>query len=81
MAKKPNILLILTDQQRFPPAYENEDLKRFRREVLKGEQSLHDAGVSFGRHYTMATACTPSRASLMTGQYPSLHSVTQTDGI
>ncbi len=81
MAKRPNILLILTDQQRFPPVYENEDLKRFRREVLKGEQSLHDAGVSFNRHYTMSTACTPSRASLLTGQYPSLHGVTQTDGI
>ncbi len=81
MKKKPNILLILTDQQRFPPVYENEDLKRFRREVLKGEQSLHDAGVSFDRHYTMSAACTPSRASLFTGQYPSLHGVTQTDGI
>ena len=81
MAKRPNILVILTDQQRFPPVYENEDLKHFRREVLKGEQSLHDTGVSFNRHYTMSAACTPSRASFITGQYPSLHGVTQTDGI
>lgn len=81
MPKQPNIFLILTDQQRFPPSYENEDLKTFRREVLKGEQSLHDAGVSFERHYAMSAACTPSRASLFTGQYPSLHGVTQTDGI
>ena len=29
----------------------------------------------------MACACAPSRASLLTGQYPSLHGVTQTDGI
>lgn len=79
--KQPNILLILTDQQRFPPVYENEDLKRFRRRVLKGEQSLHDTGVVFERHYAMSAACTPSRASLFTGQYPSLHGVTQTDGI
>ena len=71
----------MTDQQRFPPLYENADLKRFRREVLKGEQSLHDTGVSFDRHYAMSAACTPSRASLFTGQYPSLHGVTQTDGI
>ena len=81
MAKQPNILLILTDQQRFPPPYENEDLKQFRREVLAGEQSLHDIGLSFERHYAMSAACTPSRASLFTGQYPSLHGVTQTDGI
>ena len=32
-------------------------------------------------HYPMATACAPSRASLLTGQYPSLHGVTQTDGL
>lgn len=81
MPKQPNIFLILTDQQRFPPPYENADLKRFRREVLMGEQSLHDTGVSFDRHYAMSAACTPSRASLFTGQYPSLHGVTQTDGI
>jgi hypothetical protein len=29
----------------------------------------------------MAAACAPSRASLLTGQYPSLHGVAQTDGL
>ena len=29
----------------------------------------------------MAAACAPSRASLLTGHYPSLHGVTQTDGL
>ena len=29
----------------------------------------------------MSAACAPSRASLLTGQYPSLHGVTQTDGL
>ena len=38
-------------------------------------------GVSFKHHYPMAAACAPSRASLLTGQYPSLHGVTQTDGL
>ena len=37
--------------------------------------------MSFRHHYPMAAACAPSRASLLTGQYPSLHGVTQTDGI
>ncbi len=81
LAKQPNILLILTDQQRNPPVYEPEALHRFRHETLKAEESLHSSGVTFARHYTMSAACVPSRASLLTGQYPSLHGVAQTDGL
>jgi len=79
--KRPNILIICTDQMRFPTSYETEQLARFRREVLVAQQCLLDTGVSFERHYTMSAACTPSRASFLTGQYPSLHGVTQTDGL
>ena len=79
--KRPNILLVLTDQLRYPPSYESEELRQFRREQLAGEESLRENGVSFRRHYTMAAACAPSRASLLTGHYPSLHGVTQTDGL
>jgi len=82
MAKKqPNILIILTDQQRHPPVYEADEMRRFCRETLIAEESLQKSGISFERHYTMSTACTPSRASFLTGQYPSLHGVTQTDGL
>ncbi len=38
-------------------------------------------GLEFHRHYAGSTACTPSRATLFTGQYPSLHGVTSTDGV
>ena len=79
--QRPNILIICTDQMRFPTCYESEELTRFRREVLVAVQGILDAGVSFERHYTMSAACTPSRASFLTGQYPSLHGVTQTDGV
>lgn len=37
-------------------------------------------GLEFRNHYAGSTACCPSRATLYTGQYPSLHGVTQTDG-
>ena len=80
-ASQPNILIIMTDQLRHPTVYENDDLRRFRREKLTAETGLRDSGVSFERHYAMSAACAPSRASIMTGQYPSLHGVTQTDGL
>lgn len=80
-AKRPNILLITTDELRDPPGYETDEVKLWRRKALKGEQSLRDSGVTFGHHYIMSAACTPSRASYLTGQYPSVHGVTQTDGL
>ena len=46
-----------------------------------GRSASRQNGVSFKHHYPMAIACAPSRASLLTGQYPSLHGVTQTDGL
>src|SRR3954451_24118300 len=81
MAGRPNVLLILTDQQHHPPPYESEELAAFRREHLAGVERLRQNGVSFPHHYPMSAACAPSRTSLLTGHYPSLHGVTQTDGI
>ena len=78
---RPNILLLLTDQLRSPPSYESRELADYRRRQMPGQTRLAESGVSFARHYPMATACAPSRASLLTGQYPSLHGVTQTDGL
>ena len=81
MSSKPNVLLILTDQLRYPPPYESSELRGYRHEHCGGQERLRQNGVSFARHYPMAAACAPSRASLLTGHYPSLHGVTQTDGI
>ena len=78
---RPNVLLILTDQLRYPPPYESEELANFRANAMPGVERLRKTGVSFKYHYPMSTACVPSRASLLTGQYPSLHGVTQTDGL
>jgi arylsulfatase A-like enzyme len=78
--KRPNVLVILTDQLRYPPAYESPELARFRAEAMPGVERLRRGGVSFAHHYPMAIACAPSRASLLTGHYPSLHGVAQTDG-
>jgi choline-sulfatase len=65
---------------RFPPIYESNQLKAFRARYLKTQNFLRLNGVDFQRHYAASVACSPSRGSLFTGQYPSLHGVTQTTG-
>jgi arylsulfatase A-like enzyme len=77
---RPNILLIMTDEERYPPPYESADVRAFRSSQLTARESLRAKGREFHRHYAGSTACTPSRATLFTGQYPSLHGVSATDG-
>jgi arylsulfatase A-like enzyme len=70
----------MVDEERYPPVYETEELKAWRKEYLKAQDVLRQAGVEFQRHYAASSACCPSRSSFFTGQYPSLHGVTQTPG-
>jgi arylsulfatase A-like enzyme len=78
---RPNILFLMTDQERQPPIYESEALRRFRDEQLPARRWLRENGVEFVHHYAGSTACSPSRPTLFTGHYPSLHTVTQTSGL
>ncbi len=64
--ERPNIILIITDQQRFDtiralgfPYVDTPHLDR-----------LVDEGVSFSNCFITAPSCVPSRASLFTGYYP-----------
>src|SRR5262245_20964042 len=78
--KRPNILILMCDENRFPPVYESPQTQAFRLAFLQTQNLLRRNGVDFVRHYAASVACSPSRASLYTGQYPSLHGVTQTTG-
>lgn len=78
---RPNILLLMTDQERYAPPYESPELAAFRLTQLPARARLRSAGLELHRHYAGSTACLPSRATLFTGQYPSLHGVTKTDGL
>ena len=78
---RPDIIVILTDEERAAPSYENAELAAWRAEHLTGRKWFTDHGVDFRRHYVASTACVPSRPSLLTGQYPDVHGVTQTDGL
>lgn len=62
---RPNVLLIVTDDQR---AGTLDAMPKTRR-------LFADAGVSFTDAYATSPLCCPSRASIMTGRYPHNHGV------
>jgi choline-sulfatase len=79
-SRRPNILFMMVDEQRYPTVYESPALAAFRSTYLGTQKTMAQTGVTFDRHYAASVACVPSRTSLLTGQYPSLHGVSQTDG-
>jgi choline-sulfatase len=81
LTKRPNFLVVIVDEQRTPPVYETPMLRRWRKENLTAQNMLRGNGMDFTHHHVMSTACAPSRASFLTGQYPSLHGVSQTSGM
>ncbi|CAJ1581958.1 sulfatase-like hydrolase/transferase [[Mycobacterium] wendilense] len=81
MTDRPDIVILMTDEERAIPPYESDEVLDWRQRVLGGRRWFDEHGVSFARHYTGSLACVPSRPTLFTGQYPDLHGVTQTDGL
>jgi hypothetical protein len=68
----PNILLIYTDQQRYDALGANGN-----REILTPHlDALAAQGVSFERCFVQHPLCMPSRASMLTGQYPATLGIT-----
>lgn len=68
MARYPNILLITSDQHH--PGVLGSVNPRVRTPAL---DRLCGEGVRFDRAYTCNPTCTPARASILTGMYPSQH--------
>lgn len=81
MTARPDLIIVMTDEERAIPPYETDDVRTWRQRTLTGQRWFDENGVSFTRHYTGSLACVPSRPTIFTGQYPDLHGVTQTDGI
>jgi arylsulfatase A-like enzyme len=80
-AERPDVIIVMTDEERAIPPYEASEVRTWRQRTLAGQRWFDENGVSFTRHYTGSLACVPSRPTIFTGQYPDLHGVTQTDGI
>lgn len=66
--KKPNILLITSDQQHW------NTIGAFNNEISTPNlDRLVSEGTTYSRSYCPNPTCTPTRASIITGQYPSQH--------
>lgn len=67
--KKPNIVFITTDQQHWNTIHilGNEKIS------TPNLDRLAENGVAFERAYVASPVCSPSRSSIITGEYPSRH--------
>ena len=72
--ERPNILLVITDQQRYPRHWP----EGWAAQNLPNWHSLTQTGITFRRAYCNSSMCSPSRATLMTGLHPAHHGVTDT---
>jgi choline-sulfatase len=80
LKRRPNFLIIMVDEMRTAPAYESPALTAWRAANLPAQRLIRSNGFDFTQHHIMSAACQPSRSSIYTGQYPSLHGVSQTSG-
>ena len=69
-AERPDVIIIMTDQERAAPSYESDEIAAWRRNTLSGAAWFEGNAVNFTRHYTGSLACVPSRPTIFTGQYP-----------
>ena len=69
---RPNVLLIMTDEERYPPPYETDAMRTFRKNHLSARESVREGGLEFHRHYAGSTACLPSGGFRASGLSPNL---------
>ena len=67
--RQPNVLIVMTDHARA------ESITSQSQCLTPNLDRLAADGVKFNRCYTPTSMCSPARASLMTGTYPSTHGV------
>ena len=71
---QPDFLFLITDQERytqhFPEGWEENNMPNLAR--------LKKSGLSFANAFCNSSMCSPSRATLMTGLYPTQHQVMDT---
>ena len=74
--RPPNLVLLITDQQRAPQHWPEDP--GWLDALAPNDAELRRTGINFTRAFTATAMCSPSRASFLTGKYPSRHGVTLT---
>ena len=74
--RRPNLLLIVTDQQRAPMHWPED--AGWLRELTPADHELERTGLTFTDAICSTCMCSPSCATLFTGLYPPQHRVTLT---
>jgi choline-sulfatase len=69
----PNLILLITDQQRTPRHWPQDPA--WLDALMPAEAELRRTALTFDRAYCATAMCSPSRASLLTGRWPSEHGV------
>lgn len=72
--KRPNIIVILTDQERYPTHWP----EGWAEKNLISNERLKKNGIFFKKAYTAASECTPSRAVLATSEHYPINKVPST---
>ena len=71
--RPPNLLVLITDQQRTPRHWPDEP--GWLSELMPNDAELARTGLSFSNAFCNTAMCSPSRATLFTGRFPSEHGV------
>jgi choline-sulfatase len=71
--KPPNLLLLVTDQQRRPRHWPDDP--GWLAQLMPNEAALAATGLSFDNAFCNTAMCSPSRATLFSGRYPAQHGV------
>lgn len=74
LPSRPNIVVLITDQERSPQHWPSGWAERH----LPIRQRLADRGLTFTNGFCNSAMCSPSRSTLFTGLYPAQHGVVST---
>ncbi len=76
LPERPNLILLITDQQRQTQHWPED--RSWLDALTPNDAELRRTGMTFTHAFTPTAMCSPSRASFLTGKYPSRHGVTLT---